>query len=31
VGTLQWRMLDGLQLMTDAEFAARLKLVVHRA
>lgn len=31
VGTLQFRMLDGLQLMTHDEFAARLKLVVHRA
>lgn len=31
VGMLQFRMLDGLQLMTRDEFAARLKLVVHKA
>lgn len=31
VGTLQWRMLDGLQLMTRAEFTARLKLAVHQS
>lgn len=31
VGMLQWCMLDGLQLMTREEFAARLKLDVRRA